>query len=125
MIRNPIRKVLLMSKKLNCILCQKEYETCNCGSDNHTWKVLCDTSNHYQIHLVLSDYNHKNIDAKQAFYMLSKLDITGYENWNNDAKKMIEEILEYNKKDTLNDNKKTKNIQEEIDSEQSNETPLD
>lgn len=114
-----------MSKKLTCILCQKEYETCNCGSDNHTWKVLCDTSNHYQIHLVLSDYNHKNIDAKQALYMLNKLDISGYENWNNDAKKMIEEILEYSKNTSPNINNNVKDVTEENIGEESDETPLD
>lgn len=82
-----------MNGKLTCILCGKEYETCNCGSQNHSWKKLCDTSNHYQIHLILSDYNGGNINAKQALNMLDRVDISGHETWNDGAQRLLSEIL--------------------------------
>lgn len=84
----------MMNRKLTCILCGKEYETCNCGTQNHSWKVLCDTSNHYQIHLILSDYNGGNIDAKQALNMLDRVDISGHETWNDGAQKLLAEIFD-------------------------------
>lgn len=89
-----------MSKTIKCIICNSSYHTCDCPKDLHTWKVLCDTTNHYQIYLVLSDYNFGNITKARAKQMLAKLDISNYQNWGTNASKQIKEILE-DKKDTI------------------------
>lgn len=84
-----------MNIKCKCVLCGKEYDTCNCGSDmkNHAWKVYCDTSEHYQIHLIVNDYAFGNIDKKSAKKLLSKFDLSNYKNFNKRAVETIDEIL--------------------------------
>lgn len=84
-----------MSKKCKCILCGKEYETCNCSSDltNRAWKIICDTSEHYQIYLILNDYKYKNIDKQTAKNLLNNFDLSNYKEFNKSAVKLITSIL--------------------------------
>ena len=84
-----------MNIKCKCVLCGKEYETCNCGSDmkNHAWKIYCDTSEHYQIHLIINDYAFGNIGKNSAKRLLSKFDLSNYEKFNKHAVEKIDEIL--------------------------------
>lgn len=84
-----------MSKKCTCVLCGKEYETCNCSSDkkNNAWKIICDSSEHYQIHMILNDYCFKNIDKKHAKELLSRFDLSDYKNFEKSVVKLIDDIL--------------------------------
>lgn len=98
-----------MNKKCKCILCGKEYETCNCNSDlsNKAWKVICDTSEHYQIYLILNDYKYGNIDKKSAKKLLNKFDLSNYKKFNKSAVKLISSIL-------IEDNLKRKTVKNKI-----------
>lgn len=105
-------------KKLKCIICGKEYETCNCASDkvNKAWKIICDTSNHYQIHCILNDYSFGNINKTQAKNLLNKCNIKDYQNYIPSVVNLIDKILEEelpqqnikNKSKIIKKNKKSK-----------------
>lgn len=92
--------------KIKCIVCGNEYETCNCGSENNTpWKVLCDSSNHYRIHLMLTEYAAKLIDEDEAIAILDKCDISGWNDFTETYRNLIGELLTYKKKKEI-ENKK-------------------
>lgn len=82
-------------KKCICLVCGKEYETCNCSSDmrNSPWKAICDTSDHYQIYMILNDYAFGNIDKKAAKELLMKFDLSDYKNFKESAITLIDKIL--------------------------------
>lgn len=83
-----------MAGKLKCIICGTEYDTCNCARDLNSWKKICCTSNHYQVYLILNDYNFGNIKKTGARKMLSRLDIADYDNWNVASKQLVHEIID-------------------------------
>lgn len=66
-------------KKSTCCICGSQYEVCHFCPEvaNFTpWRRICDTSKHYQIYLVLSEYNGKVLDRTDARKQLERLDVT-------------------------------------------------
>lgn len=84
-----------MSKKCKCVLCGKEYESCNCPSDskNNSYRIIADSVEHYQIHLIITDYVFGNISKRDAKKMLEKFNLSDYKSFNKTAVIKLDEIL--------------------------------
>mgnify|MGYP004508184677 FL=1 len=87
-----------------------------------TWRRLTDSSNHYEIRLVIDDYTSNVINKKQARKMLNKCNIDDYKTFLPHIVKIIDEIL-----DDTNEVKKVSKIKEtkkeivEIENKENNE----
>ena len=96
-----------MMYKIKCIVCGNDYETCQCGNENDTpWKILCESSNHYRIHLAMTEYAANLIDEDEALDILDKCDITGWENFTDTYRQLIGELLTYRKKKEISSKRK-------------------
>lgn len=89
-----------MNKKINhwCIICGQGYHACDSCEEVKTlqpWKRFTCTSNHYQIRLVIDDFVSKVINKEQAYAMLKKCDLKGWEDFPDNVKKVIKEINTY------------------------------
>lgn len=101
-----------MSKKLNCIVCGKEYETCNCSKDLKTYKVITDSVNCYQIYLIVSDFVNGVITREEAKKMLSKCDIKDYKKFKKPIVLSINKILKESVVKKINNKAKDKGAQD-------------
>lgn len=88
-----------MSKELNgtCVICGNKYHICKICDERkdswESWKLLTDTSEHYQIFVILRDYDSKRITAEQARELLSSYDLSQKETWNLSIKKILNKIF--------------------------------
>lgn len=79
-----------------CLVCGKEYEFCrDSNPDEPAWKNLFCCDNCHDIYNILS--NEK--DDMTAKIKLGRLDLSNVENFNDDAKKRIKDIMNTGKKD--------------------------
>jgi len=72
---------MLMGKELNheCIICGVKYhhcDSCNQISTFTPWRVICDTSEHYQIYMIILDYQSNRITKEEAKEQLDVVGIT-------------------------------------------------
>lgn len=74
-----------------CRICGTAYHRCRCKSQE-SWRKVTDTAGHYQIFCVIRDYVNEIIDATKAKELLSKLDLTGKENFEPEIKVVLDEI---------------------------------
>ena len=109
-----------MGKKNNrtCIICGQEYSYCSaCGEDagKPTWYFIFDGKNCHDIYEVCTQYRDKKIDAKKAYELISKLDLSNIEDFVEVTKNQIKEISRLNEEGT--------NVQESVEkAEVKNET---
>lgn len=94
-----------MGKKNNriCIICKKSYHFCpTCGEDagKPSWYSIFDGENCHDIYEVCVGYRDKVLSAKDAYERISKLDISGLENFNEVTRNQIKEIISLNEKNT-------------------------
>ena len=94
-----------MGKKNNrvCIICGKEYHYCSaCGEDagKPTWYFIFDGQNCHDIYEVCTQYRDKKIDAKKAYELISKLDLSNIEDFVETTKNQIKEIIRLNEEAT-------------------------
>ena len=108
-----------MSKKHNrtCIICGKNYHFCpSCGSSDSSkpsWYFIFDGQNCHDIYEVCVAYRDKQIDVKEAYERLSKLDLTGLEEFVESTRLQIEEILNYKSLVKENDSVKVETTKSE------------
>lgn len=101
-----------MAKKNNrkCIICNCEYHycpTCSEDSEKPTWYFIFHNKNCHDIYDVCTQYRDKEIDAEKANEILSSLDLSDIENFEETTRLQIEEIMK---------TKVTKNSKLEVDS---------
>ena len=59
-----------MAKKVKCWVCGAEHDYCPTCGKTHGWKYVADTYEHYQIYMVMKDYNGGVYTKEQATEML-------------------------------------------------------
>ena len=94
-----------MGKKNNrkCIICGHSYHFCpTCGEDagKPTWYFIFDGENCHNIYEVCTQYRDKKIDAKKAYELISKLDLSNIEDFVEVTKNQIKEIIRLNEEAT-------------------------
>ena len=94
-----------MGKKNNrkCIICGHSYHFCpTCGEDagKPTWYFIFDGLNCHDIYEVCTQYRDKKIDAKKAYELISKLDLSNIEDFVEVTKNQIKEIIRLNEEAT-------------------------
>ena len=94
-----------MGKKNNrkCIICGHSYHFCpTCGEDagKPTWYFIFDGENCHDIYEVCTQYRDKKIDAKKAYELISKLDLSNIEDFVEVTKNQIKEIIRLNEEAT-------------------------
>ena len=95
-----------MTEILNatCDICGKKYhvcKTCEEASLFKPWRTITDTMDHYKIFMVLSAYT-KTKDIETAREDLEKCNLKGRENFNENIKNAIDEILSFKKETKFN-----------------------
>ena len=86
-----------MAEKLNatCDICGKRYHICHSCEEAKSfkaWRTITDTIEHYKIFMVLSEYTRTK-DISVAREGLEKCDLSGKENFNENIRRAIDEIL--------------------------------
>lgn len=59
-----------MANLTKCLICGEKYNYCPSCSGTHAWKFYTDTHEHYQIYMIIEQYNSKlysKDDARIAF----------------------------------------------------------
>lgn len=85
-------------KKINhwCVLCGAGYHSCDLCNSQKTftpWRTLTDTLEHFQIFMILKDYNNRRIDRKEAVELLSAFDLSDRETYKDSAKSVLADIF--------------------------------
>lgn len=68
----------MADKKTTCCICGTEYEVCRFCPEvaNYTpWRRICDTSKHYQIYLILSEYSSGVLSKEDALAQFKSIRI--------------------------------------------------
>lgn len=78
-----------------CVICGEGYHCCISCDDQKTtsWRLITDTMNHFKIYMILCDYRDKKITKEDAKKLLNQTDISGWKNFKDGTKSLIEEIL--------------------------------
>ena len=84
--------------KNQCCVCGKEYEVCtSCQNikNLNPWRTICDTEEHYQVYVVVKDYNTKKITANDAKTMLENVnfDVNTISEYKDNVQKSLREIF--------------------------------
>ena len=89
-----------MDKSLNheCIICGVKYHHCDTCSQMKTftpWRVICDTSEHYQIFMVIKEYEANRITKEEAKEQLDIIGITANDigSFKDSVKAILNDIL--------------------------------
>lgn len=89
-----------MVENLNhqCVVCGEKYHSCdNCGriKKDTPWRSICDTAKHYQIYLLIRNYQAQVITKHEAQEELKTLNVYkgSYNTWKPGVKKVLDEIL--------------------------------
>ena len=100
-----------MANLTKCMICGAVYNYCPACSGTHAWKFYTDTHEHYQIYMILEQYNTKlysKDDARIAFANIGITELTDLSNLKPNIAKQIKEIIK-----TTETNSETKNCFEE------------
>ena len=79
-----------------CIICGKQYHYCpNCGEDagKPTWYFVFDGQNCHDIYDVCTNYRDGKIDVAKAYELISNLDISEINSFQEATRAQINEII--------------------------------
>ena len=87
-----------MGKRVNreCIICKTQYHYCpTCGEDSGkpSWYHIFDSENCHDVYEICTQYRDKEINIETAYSLISKLDLSKINDFNETTKLQIEEIL--------------------------------
>ena len=83
-----------------CIICGKQYHYCpNCGEDagKPTWYFVFDGQNCHDIYDVCTNYRDGKIDVAKAYELISNLDISEINSFQEATRAQINEIIKNRK----------------------------
>lgn len=65
-----------MANLTKCLVCGNEYTYCPSCIGTHAWKFYTDTHEHYQIYMIINQYDSKLMSKEEAKDALERLGIT-------------------------------------------------
>ena len=89
------------NNNVKCIICGKGYHLCRSCKDKLAvapYKLLTDTSEHYKVYQVVNAYRGKVYTKEEAREVLKNIDISDKDTYLDSVKKILDEILEVEKK---------------------------
>lgn len=86
-------------QKINhrCVVCGEGYHACDTCLEEKTfkpWRTLTDSIDHYKIFMILRNYNNKALSKAEARKMLENVNIDGWQNFRDNCKNVMLEIME-------------------------------
>lgn len=87
-----------MSKGINhwCVVCGKGYHACDSCNDTKSfapWRTYTDSIEHFKVFAVLKDYRNNMIDKKEAKRLLSNIDLSDRDTFEEGSKKLLNDIF--------------------------------
>ena len=65
-----------MANLTKCLICGEKYSYCPSCAGTHAWKFYADTHEHYQIYMIIDQYNSKVYSKDDARIALNNIGIT-------------------------------------------------
>lgn len=65
-----------MANLTKCLVCGNKYTYCPSCIGTHAWKFYTDTHEHYQIYMIINQYDSKFMSKEEAKDALERLGIT-------------------------------------------------
>lgn len=102
-----------MEDKLNgkCVVCGNRYHICKACDERRgkwkSWKLLTDTPEHYQIFVILRDFDSGNISASDAKAALGNFDLSDTSGWNETILSLLQKVKAPQRKRKLRTSEKT------------------
>lgn len=100
----------------HCSICGRGYHLCQTCSDQKTikpWRTVTDSIEHFKIYTAIHGYTISK-DKGTAKKELQKCDLTGLDNFNQEIKTIINEIMEESEKVKVPSRKRKEHIEVEI-----------
>lgn len=94
-----------MANLTKCMICGAVYNYCPSCSGTHAWKFYTDTHEHYQIYMIIEQYNAKDYaftkdDARKAFANIGITEQTDLSGLKPSIAKQIKEIIKTTETDS-------------------------
>ena len=100
-----------MANLTKCMVCGNKYSYCPTCAGTHAWKFYTDTHEHYQIYMILEQYNSKTYtkeDARVAFGNIGIDTNTDLSNLKEGVANQIRDIVTESEPTTFKKSKKGK-----------------
>lgn len=81
-----------MANLTKCLICGEKYSYCPSCAGTHAWKFYTDTHEHYQIYMIIEQYNSKLYSKDDARIAFGNLGITANSDLSNLKPSIAEQI---------------------------------
>lgn len=81
-----------MANLTKCLICGEKYNYCPSCAGTHAWKFYTDTHEHYQIYMIIEQYNSKVYSKDDARIAFENIGITADSNLSNLKPNIAEQI---------------------------------
>jgi len=81
-----------MANLTKCLICGEKYNYCPSCSGTHAWKFYTDTREHYQIYMIIEQYNSKLYSKDDARIAFENIGITADSDLSNLKPSIAEQI---------------------------------
>lgn len=81
-----------MANLTKCLICGEKYNYCPSCSGTHAWRFYTDTHEHYQIYMIIEQYNSKLYSKDDARIAFENIGITADSNLSNLKPSIAEQI---------------------------------
>ncbi len=81
-----------MANLTKCLICGEKYSYCPSCAGTHAWKFYTDTHEHYQIYMIIEQYNSKLYSKDDARIAFENLGITANSDLSNLKPSIAEQI---------------------------------
>lgn len=105
-----------MANLTRCLICGEKYNYCPNCANTHAWKFYTDTHEHYQIYMIMQEYNVNPQNKEDARIKLENIGITADTDLSNllpEVAKQIKEMVTVAEKPVIKRSKRSKLFEDE------------
>ena len=96
-----------MANLTKCLICGEKYNYCPSCAGTHAWKFYTDTHEHYQIYMIIDQYNSKLYSKDDARIAFENIGITADSDLSNLKPSIAEQIKDIVAVETSKEDKAT------------------
>ena len=107
-----------MANLTRCLICGEKYNYCPNCANTHAWKFYADTHEHYQIFMIMQEYNANPQNKEDARIKLENIGITVDTDLSNllpEVAAQIKEMVTVAEKPVIKRSKKSKLFEDDKD----------